>query len=71
MTRAAVGATEPIGALMPRLREAGIVSVSANGVLGDPTEATAELGARLFASLVERASAQVARWQPGTEGRLR
>ncbi|MEU5842595.1 mycofactocin biosynthesis peptidyl-dipeptidase MftE [Rhodococcus sp. NPDC047139] len=71
MGRAEVGATESIGALMPRLRAAGIVSVSPNGVLGDPTEATAELGARLFADLVERASAQVARWQPGTEGRLR
>ncbi|WP_241386583.1 mycofactocin biosynthesis peptidyl-dipeptidase MftE [Rhodococcus sp. CH91] len=71
MTRAAAGATEPIGSLMPRLREAGIVSVSANGILGDPTGATADHGARLFANLVERASAQVARWQPGTEGRLR
>lgn len=71
MKRAAVGATEPIRTLMPRLRRAGIVSVSANGVLGDPTGATAEHGADLFASLVERATAQVARWEPGTEGRLR
>lgn len=71
MSRAAAGATEPVRTLMPRLREAGIVSVSANGVLGDPTGASAELGARLFAGLVERATGQVARWQPGTEGRLR
>lgn len=71
MSRAAAGATEPLRTLMPRLREAGIVSVSANGVLGDPAGSTAELGADLFANLVERATAQVARWQPGTEGRLR
>ncbi|UYP18039.1 mycofactocin biosynthesis peptidyl-dipeptidase MftE [Rhodococcus sp. Z13] len=71
LSRAEPGATEPIGTLMPRLRETGIVSVSANGILGDPSEATAELGARLFANLVERATAQVTRWCPGTEGRLR
>ncbi|MGN5235894.1 MULTISPECIES: mycofactocin biosynthesis peptidyl-dipeptidase MftE [unclassified Rhodococcus (in: high G+C Gram-positive bacteria)] len=71
MNRAVAGATESIRTLMPRLREAGIVSVSANGVLGDPAGSTAELGAELFANLVERATAQVARWQPGTEGRLR
>lgn len=71
MDRAAAGATESIGTLMPRLREAGIVSVSANGVLGDPTGATAEYGAELFARLVEQANVQVARWEPGAEGRLR
>lgn len=71
MARAAAGATEPIATLMPRLRETGIVSVSANGVLGDPTAATADQGAGLFAGLVERAAAQVVRWQPGAEGRLR
>lgn len=71
MSRAAAGATEPIATLLPRLREAGIVSVSANGVLGDPTGADAEQGARIFAALVARATAQLERWQPGTEGRLR
>ncbi|NLV78863.1 MAG: mycofactocin biosynthesis peptidyl-dipeptidase MftE [Rhodococcus sp.] len=71
MSRAVEGATEPIATLMPRLREAGIVAVSESGILGDPREATAAEGARLFARLVEQASEQVARWQPGTEGRLR
>lgn len=71
MTRAVAGNTEPIAGLMPRLREAGMVSVSANGILGDPTTATADQGARLFAQLTERATSQVARWQPGTDGRLR
>lgn len=71
MSRAVVGATEPIGSLMPRLREAGIVAVSKNGILGDPRGATADEGARLFAHLVEQANEQVARWRPGREGRLR
>ncbi|MBM7459894.1 mycofactocin biosynthesis peptidyl-dipeptidase MftE [Rhodococcus coprophilus] len=71
MGRAVVGNTDSIASLMPRLREAGMVSVSANGVLGDPTTATAEQGARLFAHLTEQARSQVARWEPGTEGGLR
>lgn len=71
MDRAEVGSTESIVTLLPRLREGGIVAVSANGVLGDPTAASAERGARMFADLVERATAQVARWQPDAEGRLR
>jgi mycofactocin system creatininase family protein len=71
MDRAVAGATDPISTLMPRLREAGIVSVSANGVLGDPTSASSDRGAVLFAALMDRATAQVAEWQPGKEGRLR
>lgn len=71
MDRAEAGSTESIATLLPRLREGGIVAVSANGVLGDPTAASAERGAHMFADLVERATAQVARWQPGAEGRLR
>lgn len=71
MGRAVAGNTDPIATLMPQMREAGMVSVSVNGVLGDPTTATADQGARLFAHLTERAISQVVRWQPGTEGRLR
>lgn len=71
MASAVAGNTDPISTLMPQLREAGMVSVSANGVLGDPTTATAAQGARLFAHLTERAASQVARWEPGTEGGLR
>ena len=33
---------------MPRLRSGGVASVSASGVLGDPSGATAEYGAKLL-----------------------
>lgn len=38
----------------------GLAAVTANGVLGDPTEATAEEGARVFALLVDGLVASVA-----------
>jgi creatinine amidohydrolase len=46
--RAAAGNTAPIEELMPALRARGVRPVSANGVLGDPTAATAEEGLRLL-----------------------
>jgi creatinine amidohydrolase len=49
---ASVGATEPLGELLPLMRTGGVRAVSPNGVLGDPTGASAEEGAELFAMLV-------------------
>lgn len=49
------GATAPIAELLPRLRAEGVKGVAPNGVLGDPTGASAEHGARLFAELCETA----------------
>ena len=49
------GCTEDIATLMPRLRRFGVRAVSANGVLGDPTGASAEEGRELL----ERASAEL------------
>ncbi len=46
------GATEPLTELLPAMRTGGVRAVSANGVLGDPTGASAAEGAELFASLV-------------------
>ncbi len=48
------GCTDPLTELMPVLVEAGVGGVSPNGVLGDPTEATASEGESLLSSLVER-----------------
>lgn len=42
------GNVEPLEALLPRLHEAGVASVSRSGVLGDPSAATAEHGAALL-----------------------
>lgn len=52
LDRAQPGATEPLADLMPRLKEGGVISVSPNGVLGDPTGASAEEGRRTLDTLV-------------------
>jgi mycofactocin precursor peptide peptidase len=52
LERAAVGATEPVRDLMPRLARDGVHAVSRNGVLGDPSGACAEEGRALLAEEV-------------------
>jgi len=47
---AAPGNAEPLAELLPRLRSDGVRAVSPNGVLGDPTGASAEDGRRLLAA---------------------
>lgn len=68
---AAAGDTTPIGALLPRLRAAGVRGVSPNGVLGDPAGASAEQGAALLAGMVQRLVDAVPAWQVDAAGRLR
>lgn len=53
MDAAAAGNTRSIGDLLPMLRAGGVQSVSGNGVLGDPTGATAEEGRTLLATAVD------------------
>ncbi|WP_051324840.1 mycofactocin biosynthesis peptidyl-dipeptidase MftE [Candidatus Solirubrobacter pratensis] len=55
MELAEPGCTEDIGALMPRLTREGVRAVSPNGILGDPTGATAAEGRELL----ERATAEL------------
>ena len=54
------GETLPLADLMPVLRAQGVRAVSANGVLGDPTGATADEGRRVLAMMVDRVAAAVA-----------
>jgi mycofactocin precursor peptide peptidase len=61
---AAVGATAPLDALLPRLRRDGVAAVSANGILGDATTADAGHGARLLADEIDRLAAFVRGWPP-------
>jgi mycofactocin system creatininase family protein len=49
MSRAEVGDTRPITELLDDLVRSGVRAVSDNGVLGDPTGATAQEGQRLLA----------------------
>ena len=53
------GCTEPIASLLPRLRAEGVRPVSSNGVLGDPTGASAAEGRMLLDGLVRDLAAAV------------
>lgn len=64
------GATAPLAELLPALRAGGVVAVSPNGVLGDPTGANAREGERLLAEMAAALRARLARWRPDPTGRL-
>ncbi|KNA91487.1 mycofactocin biosynthesis peptidyl-dipeptidase MftE [Gordonia sp. w5E2] len=66
-----VGNREPVATLLPAMRDGGVASVSANGVLGDPTTASANEGAALVDGLVSRLGAAIREWDVAENGRLR
>lgn len=68
---AEAGATESVEVLMPALRAGGVIAVSPNGVLGDPSGATALEGEELLAGLVEASVEAVLSGRPDVAGRLR
>ena len=47
------GVTDPMPALIDRLAAEGVRAVSPNGILGDPTDATAALGASLMTEMTD------------------
>lgn len=51
--RAERGNTRPILDLLPELRTHGVLALSSNGVLGDPTGASAAEGSALFEQMVQ------------------
>jgi mycofactocin precursor peptide peptidase len=59
------GSLAPVGELMPALVRSGVRAVSPNGVLGDPTGATAAEGARVYEALVARVVAAYDACLPG------
>jgi len=56
------GNIAPLAELMPRLRAEGVRAVSANGVLGDPADASADEGRALLAAARAGLAAFVAGW---------
>jgi mycofactocin system creatininase family protein len=62
LTRAQVGNLAPIGQLMPALRSHGVRAVSLNGVLGDPTTATAARGRALLDAEHDHITRMVRGW---------
>ena len=63
MSRAEAGNRTPIAELMPLLQAAGVRAASRNGVLGDPSGASAAEGAELLAALTAELVAAVAAWR--------
>jgi mycofactocin precursor peptide peptidase len=70
MAAAAPGATAPLDDLLPAMRSGGVVAVSPNGVLGDPTGANAAEGERMLAEMTAALRARLAHWRPDPTGRL-
>jgi mycofactocin precursor peptide peptidase len=70
LDKAQPGALEPLSALMARIRVGGVVSVSPNGVLGDPSGASAQEGAQLLSAMVAEVVSSVLAWAPDGQGRL-
>jgi creatinine amidohydrolase len=52
-----------LAALLPALRTSGVAAVSSNGVLGDPSGASAVEGRALLDRLVDDLDAAVGRWR--------
>lgn len=69
--RAEPGCTTPVDELLPTLRTGGVIAVAPNGVLGDPTGASAEEGEQLLAAMVEDTVAAVRDGRPDQAGWLR
>lgn len=60
----------PLSDLLPTMRRAGVAAVSATGVLGDPTTATAAAGELILTEMVDGCLGRVGRWAPAADGTL-
>ncbi|MEP7016934.1 MAG: mycofactocin biosynthesis peptidyl-dipeptidase MftE [Actinomycetota bacterium] len=70
LDKAEPGALEPLSALMSRIRLDGVASVSHNGVLGDPSGASAQEGVQLLQGMADHVVSWVLAWAPDGQGRL-
>jgi mycofactocin system creatininase family protein len=61
--RAVAGAEAPLSQLLPALRRDGVLSVSPNGVLGDPAGASAREGRELLDRAVAQMTELIAHWE--------
>jgi len=60
---AAAGNVRPLVELMPLMRRGGVAAVSTNGVIGDPTGASAAEGAALMDEAIATLSNWVSQWR--------
>lgn len=68
MERAAAGNEAPVGELIGRLRDEGVRAVAANGVLGDPSGASAAEGHALLAAALDNLCATLRNWPAQAAG---
>lgn len=71
LAKAEAGNRTPVAQLLPALVRGGVAAVSANGVLGDPTGASAAEGRRLLEQMAREVAAAVRSGTPDACGRLR
>jgi len=64
------GETRPLNEIMPLLMAGGVGAVSPNGVLGDPTGATAEEGRRVLEAMTTDAVRRIRDGSPDAHGML-
>ncbi|MBB4853024.1 mycofactocin system creatininase family protein [Mycobacteroides chelonae] len=67
---ALAGNSAPLRELMAPMRAGGVAAVSAIGVLGDPTTASSQDGARMLTTMTRQCADAVRRWAPDADGRL-
>lgn len=70
LDRAEAGETRPLADIMPLLMAGGVGAVSPNGVLGDPTGASAEIGERVLAEMTADALQRIRDGVPDARGML-
>jgi mycofactocin precursor peptide peptidase len=66
MDRAVIGDLRPLSSILTTLRLRGVRAVNATGVLGDPTQATADGGVVLLDALTDQLLQMVDEWAPRT-----
>lgn len=71
LDRAEPGDTRPLAEVLPDLMTGGVAAVSANGVLGDPTGATADHGTEVLATMVDDIVQRIHDGAPDVRGMLR
>lgn len=64
------GNLAPLRELIGPMRAGGVAAVSAIGVLGDPTTASSQDGARMLEAMSRGCAEAVRRWTPDADGRL-
>ena len=69
-TRAEAGNTQPLGAIIADIEQSGVQAVSPNGVLGDPSGASAAEGEALLAAIVETIVTRAGAWHVDARGQL-